>query len=127
MNRTEILSFINKNPICSVATSNNNIPSVRIMRIIRADESGILFNTKRFKDSYRELTENPCVELCFYNPAEDIQIRVWGEVVPVEELTIREKIVEEFPKLNRIVEEHGIDVIVPFLLKKWEFKMCGRH
>jgi len=110
-----------------MATANNNVPSVRIMRIIRADETGIMFNTKRFKDSFTDLTVNPRVELCFYNPAEDIQIRVWGSVVPVENAAVREQIVNDFPKLNRIVEEHGIDVIVPFVLVDWKFKVCGRH
>lgn len=127
MNRVEILHFINQNPVCSVATSNNNIPSVRFMRIIRADDEGIVFNTKRFKNSFDDLTTNPRVELCFYNPAEDIQIRVWGTVQQIEDQSLKEQIVENFPKLNRIVEEHGIDVIVPFNLKEWEFKICERY
>jgi len=58
LNRKEILSFITNNPVCHIATSKDNIPSVRIMRILQAKEEGILFNTKRFKDSCKDLCVN---------------------------------------------------------------------
>jgi uncharacterized pyridoxamine 5'-phosphate oxidase family protein len=37
MTKTEILEFINANPTCYFATSENNKPRVRGMRMYRAD------------------------------------------------------------------------------------------
>ena len=80
MTNAEILEFVKQNPVFCLATSDNNIPHVRTMMICKADENGIVFNTKSFKDSYKELENNPNVEMCFYNSKKDIQIRIFGKV-----------------------------------------------
>lgn len=127
MDKRDVIEFIRENPVCSLATAINNQPFVRIMRVIRADENGIVFNTKRFKPSFKELTENPQVEFCFYCEKKDIQIRVRGTVSSLEDLTMKKQIVSDFPKLTRVVEKHGIETIVPFTLKTWDYKICTRH
>ncbi len=127
MNKSEVLDFINENPVFHLATSLNNRPYVRIMRVIQADENGILFNTKRYKDSFQQLTHNSSVELCFYNEIKDIQIRVSGNAIASEEQELKEKIVTNFPKLQAIIEEHGFSAIVPFILTEWTFTLCTRH
>jgi len=50
MTKTEILEFINANPTCYLATSENNKPRVRGMRMYRADGKGIIFQTSNVKD-----------------------------------------------------------------------------
>ena len=127
MNTQEVLKFINENPVCYIASAQNNIPSVRIMRILEANENGIMFNTKKYKKSFMEMSENPNIEMCFYNSKKDIQIRVFGKVEEIEDLTVKQNIVCNYPKLNHIVAKRGYEAIVPFILRKWQVKHCTRH
>ena len=45
MNREEIIPFLNRNPVCHLATVEGGKPRVRGMFMYRADEQGLLFHT----------------------------------------------------------------------------------
>ena len=74
MTKTEILEFFNDNPICYLATLEKNKPHVRVMRMNRADEKGIIFQTVDGKDLPKQLMETPNVEVCFYSLEKNLQI-----------------------------------------------------
>ena len=114
MTKTEILEFINANPTCYLATSENNKPRVRGMRMYRADGKGIIFQTSNVKDLYKQLKENPQVELCFFNNEKNIQIRVSGKATFVDDLDLKKEIVEKRPFLKPWVEKKGFDMIIVF-------------
>ena len=80
MNKVEILDFLNSNPVCHLATIDGDQPRVRGMLMYRADENGILFHTGSFKDLYKQMQQNPNVELCFSSADSSKQVRVSGEV-----------------------------------------------
>lgn len=126
MTNAEILEFVKQNPVFYLATSDNNIPHVRAMMVCKADENGIIFNTKSFKDSYKELEDNPNVEMCFCNSKKDIQIRIFGKVKLINSIELKKEIVEKFPILQSLVNENGYDVIIPYCLKNWEAKVWDR-
>ena len=84
MNKREILKFLNANPVCYLATSVNNKPYVRGMRMVSADEKGLIFQTQDWKDLSKQMKANPSVEVCFYNMKENIQIRVAGKAKLLE-------------------------------------------
>ena len=84
MTKTEILEFLNANPPCYLATSGHNKPHVRAMRMHRADEKGIIFQTVDGKDLPKQLTENPHVEVCFYN----MKTHNWGLPLTFDKFTI---------------------------------------
>ncbi len=125
--KSDVLAFINRNPLFHLATAIENRPFVRIMRVISADSNGIIFNTKRYKKSYEQLCSNSSVELCFYNGDDDIQIRVWGRAEPSSDSALVDKIVFDFPKLEGVIEKHGIEAIAPFVIEKWDYEVCTRH
>jgi uncharacterized pyridoxamine 5'-phosphate oxidase family protein len=114
MTKTEILEFINANPTCYLATSENNKPHVRGMRMYRADGKGIIFQTSNVKDLCKQLNENPNVELCFFSNEKNIQIRISGKVTFVDDLDLKKEIVEKRPFLKPWVEKKGFDMIVVF-------------
>ena len=114
MTKTEILEFINANPTCYLATSENNKPHVRGMRMYRADGKGIIFQTSNVKDLCKQLNENPHVELCFFNNEKNIQIRISGKATFVNDLDLKKEIVEKRPFLKPWVEKKGFDMIVVF-------------
>jgi len=117
MTKSEILEFINKNPVFFLATQDGEQPHVRGMMMVEADENGILFNTGKPKDVYRQLSANPLVELCFYNAEEMKQIRIIGKVELMDEMNIKEKVLEKFPFLKPLVEKEGYDVLAPYYLR----------
>ncbi len=114
MNKTEILEFLNANPICYLATSVRNKPYVRAMRMVSADEKGLIFQTVDGKDLPKQMTENPSVEVCFYNMKENVQIRVTGKAILLEDLDLKKKIAEQRPFLKPLIEKKGFDVMPVF-------------
>lgn len=114
MTKTEILEFLNANPTCYLATSENNKPHVRVMRIYRADKKGIIFQTVDGKDLPQQLRENPNVEVCFYNLEKNLQVRVSGKATLVEDIELKKEIAEKRPFLKPWIEKKGFDVIPVF-------------
>ena len=114
MTKTEILEFINANPTCYFATSVNDKPHVRGMRMYLADGKGIIFQTSNVKDLYKQLKENPYVELCFHSNERNIQIRISGKTTFLNDLDLKKEIVEKRPFLKPWVEKKGFDMIIVF-------------
>jgi pyridoxamine 5'-phosphate oxidase len=117
MTKEEVLEFIRKNPVFSLATAEDNRPHVRQMMLYQADENGIIFNTGENKDLYRQLCANPQVEICFYNPRENTQIRIEGTVEVLEDLELKKRIVKDRPFLKEWVDKEGYDVLIVYCLK----------
>jgi pyridoxamine 5'-phosphate oxidase len=117
MNKDEILAFLNANPSCHLATVEGDKPHVRSIRIHRADESGIIIETGTMKDLYRQLSQNPNVELCFNNYQQDIQVRVSGAVEAVDDVGLKDEIIAQRPFLKQRVEEGGYEAMAVYRLK----------
>lgn len=126
MKQSDILHFINEHPLFYLATSEDNIPRVRIMRACIADKRGIFFNTKKNKESYRQLQKNPYIEMCFFDSHREIQIRISGKAEIIDEKNIKEEIVNKFSILQALVETDGYDIIAPVVLKQGVAKIWTR-
>ncbi|HOY30343.1 MAG TPA: pyridoxamine 5'-phosphate oxidase family protein [Bacteroidales bacterium] len=108
--REEILDFIRKNPLAFVATMDHDQPRVRGIMTYKTDEQGIVFNTGKNKDFYRQLIANPKVELCFYS--NHIQVRVTGIVTETDEdLALKKEIVASRPFMQPWIEAAGYEII----------------
>jgi len=117
MKKEEIFEFIRKNPVFALATTEDNKPHVRNMMLYRADENGIIFNTGENKDVHRQLQANPQVELCFYSPDQQLQIRIEGTVEVLEDIELKKQVVEDFPFLKEWVDRKGYEVLIVYCLK----------
>jgi pyridoxamine 5'-phosphate oxidase len=119
MNKSEILEFLNANPVFHLATVEGSRPHVRGMYLYRADENGIVFHTGKMKDIYKQLSANPNVEMSFNNGKfEDlIQIRVNGAVELVEDLDLKKEIVHKREFLKPWVERDGYESLAVYRLK----------
>jgi len=112
MSRDEILQFINSNPTCCLATSENDQPHVRVIGIYRADKNGIIFQTWKKKDLYRQIQANSDIEICFSNQEKDKQIRVKGKVVINKDEYLKKEIIEARPFLKPWIEKMRLDMLV---------------
>ena len=112
MNREQILGFLNANPVCYLATCEGSQPRVRGMMMYRADSSGLIFHTGKFKALSKQLLANKQVEVCFNS--KDAQVRVAGVVEIVEDMSLKKEIVEARPFMKPWIEKHGYDLLVVF-------------
>jgi pyridoxamine 5'-phosphate oxidase len=112
MNKQEIVSFLNANPVCYLATAEGDKPHVRAMGMYKADERGVLIQLSTVKEMYREITGNPKVELCFNGGGK--QVRVSGTAEFIEDRGLKEEVVNARPFLKKLVEAEGLDVIKVF-------------
>lgn len=85
--------------------------------LYRADEEGIIFNTGENKDVHRQLAANPKVEMCFYSPQDERQVRIEGTVEVLEDLELKKQIVKDYPFLKEWVDSKGYDVLIVYCLK----------
>ena len=114
MTKEEVLEFIKKNPVFSLATTDGNQPHTRMIMMYRADENGIIFTTGRDKDVNRQLQANPAVEMCFYGGEQNCQVRIDGLAMAIDDLELKKQIVEDFPFLKPMVEERGYEVLITY-------------
>jgi uncharacterized pyridoxamine 5'-phosphate oxidase family protein len=117
MDKREILAFINKNPVASMATIdiNGGKPHVRAMRTYSADEDGIVFNMETPKDVYKELSKNPEVELCYF--AGGTQIRISGRMEELTDPALKRNHAINRPILQPGVAKEGLDYVGIFILR----------
>jgi len=116
MTKEEILEFVTKNPVCSLATIDGNQPRVRTIMLYKADENGIIFCTGRDKAMNKQLQANPAAELCFYNTEQGLQVRIEGAVEMLDDLELKKKVLEAFTFLKPWVESQGYEVMICYRL-----------
>lgn len=117
MNTVEIMDFVRANPYCALATIEAGEPRVRMVMILRADEHGILFNTGVTKDLYKQIEANTAVELCFFSPADRLQVRIRGRFSLQRDAETHALVLEKLPFLKPMVEAQGTDLLAPYVLK----------
>ena len=92
MEKEQVFEIINRNPVMFLATVEGAEPRVRGMMLYKADESGIVFHTGPYKDVYRQIIENPNVQICFYDAAQNIQVRIRGVLEKIDDRSVKEEI-----------------------------------
>ena len=115
MTREEILRFLNKNPVCHLATLENGRPRVRGMFMYRADEQGLLFHTGAGKSLARQVQNGAPVEVCFNS--DDLQVRIAGVAEIVDDLALKKEIVSARPFMQPWIEKYGYALLVVFRVK----------
>jgi uncharacterized pyridoxamine 5'-phosphate oxidase family protein len=114
---------MNENSSAVVATSEDNIPHLRIIWTVKSDEKGVLFHTGKMKPFYGQLVKNPHVEMCFMNPDKSIQIRVSGLARQLEDESLKQELLEKRTFLKDIERKTGsLDFLSLFMLEK-----CRAH
>jgi uncharacterized pyridoxamine 5'-phosphate oxidase family protein len=127
MDKQEVFDFIKANPRSFLATIEGDVPRVRGMGIPRADEKGIVIQTVTLKDVYKQLCDNPNVELCFNDFDSHAQLRVSGKAELLNDPDLLKEILEERPFLKGIADKHGKEAVALFIVKhgraaKWTMK-----
>jgi len=95
----KIIEFVTQNPVCTLATVENDQPHVRgfLSNII---EHKIYFTTSTHKRVGRELFQNQKVELCYLNADSSVMLRITAKVVFEKSLEMKQKLIDEKPYLK---------------------------
>ncbi len=110
--RDEVLQFLNRNPVCHLATLEDGHPRVRGMFMYRADESGLIFHTGTSKALARQVQTGAPVEVCFNDS--DVQVRVSGVAELLEDEALKKEIVSARPFMQSWIETYGIELLLVF-------------
>jgi uncharacterized pyridoxamine 5'-phosphate oxidase family protein len=113
MNIQDCIKFTNENPICYLATVDNDQPRVRALGFWFADETGFYFQTGSIKEIPAQLKNNPKTEVCFYKHEgmTGTMLRISGKVEFVDDIKLREKVMNDRPFLKSFgltVESPGL-------------------
>jgi len=102
MDIQDCIKFTNGNPICSLATVENDQPRVRVLGFWFADETGFYFQTSTIKEIPNQLKMNPKTEVCFYKHEGMIgtMLRISGKVEFLTDSKLMEKVLIERPFLK---------------------------
>jgi uncharacterized pyridoxamine 5'-phosphate oxidase family protein len=102
MNIQDCIKFTNENPICYLATVDNDQPRVRALGFWFADETGFYFQTSTLKEIPNQLKKNPKTEVCFYKHEGMIgtMLRISGEVEFINDSKLKEKVIIDRPFLK---------------------------
>jgi uncharacterized pyridoxamine 5'-phosphate oxidase family protein len=115
MNFEECIRFANDHPICSIATVDGDQPRVRMFGLWFADNDGFYFSAPKAGDTYRQLTVNPKVELCFYVPPDTLSgqegsmdmgtvMRASGTGEFLDDESLKQRLLAERPFLQSLTE-----------------------
>ena len=106
-------------PASFMATVDGGNPRVRAMHTALAETAGLTSCTGVNKDVHRQLVANPSVELAYWDPKAGVQVRVRGEMLQLNDLDLKKRIVDEvFTFLKPTVEQFGYDVLSLFRLAR---------
>jgi len=114
MTKNEIFTFLTNNPVCFLATATDNQPHVRGMMLYRADDTGIIFHTVAGKEMVAQLHANPAIEICTYNPQEQIQLRVSGTAEFFDDLALKQEMVAQYPFMQPLIDKCGYEGLLLF-------------
>lgn len=103
MDFSECMEFANANPVTYIATMDGDQPRVRAFAMWFADATGFYYHTGTPKAVWQQLTENPKVELCFYDPGDaGRMMRIAGAVEFLDDPALKERLVRDRPWLLQI-------------------------
>ena len=110
--RDEVLQFLNRNPVCHLATVEDGRPRVRGMFMYRADESGLIFHTGTNKALAKQVQSGAPVEVCFHNS--DVQVRVSGVAAMADDEALKKEIIAARPFMQSWIDKYGAEMLLVF-------------
>lgn len=110
----DCIDFSNQNPICYLATAEDDQPHVRALGSWFADETGFYFQTGSAKEFPGQLRKNPKAEICIYKHEGMLgtMLRISGKVEFLNDPVLKKRVLHERPFLKSF----GLTVDSPELI-----------
>lgn len=109
----EVLEFLEKAGVYYLATARANKPYVRPFGTINLYEDKLYIQTGKVKSCYKEMVDNPFVEIsAFYNGS---WIRISAKVVSDDRMEAKKSMLDKYPDLRKMYDENDKNTIVLYL------------
>ncbi len=102
LNIDDCIKFANENPVCFLATVDEDQPRVRALGFWFADKTGFYFQSGTVKRLVGQLEKNKKTEVCFYHHDDMVgtMMRITGEIEFINNFKLKERVLEERPFLK---------------------------
>jgi pyridoxamine 5'-phosphate oxidase len=104
MELKDVYEFANINPLCYLATVEEDQPRVRAFVMWYAGDKGFYFHTSAEKEVFKQIVSNPKVEVCFYATQSGAMMRAAGKAVVLNDLEMKKRLLEDLPYIKQMVE-----------------------
>jgi len=112
----ELLNLLKENPVQYFATvGQDNKPKVRPFQFMIEQDGKLWFCTNNTKVVYNEMKNNPNVEVCVCTQKFE-WLRLSGKATFVDDLSIKEKIIEYSPLVKNLYKEATNPIFKVFYL-----------
>ena len=101
----EVYRFLKENPIFYVATMDGDQPRVRPFGVVAIFEGKLYLQTGNIKPVYKQMMDNPKIELCTTSKDGTKWLRVAATVVHDGRVEARRQMLEENPMLKKLYSE----------------------
>ena len=118
-----ILKFLHENPVFYFASVDGDKPRVRPFGFFMEHEGKLYFGMGKHKESYKQVVNNPNIEVCTTNP-EGQWIRIKGKAIFDESPDVQKKAFETMPMLKNIYNEKTGLTCANFYLSEGEAEIC---
>ena len=98
---SKLHEFLNEAGVFFLATEDGRQAKVRPLGAHIEQDGREYFTVGDFKEVYRQMTEDPLVEIAAFKPSERKWLRYTGRAVFVENSGVVEKVLEELPHLRK--------------------------
>jgi len=93
MNYNDILEFVTANPICTIATSDNNQPHVRAF-LTNIIDGKIYFTTSLDKKVGQQIVQNQLSELCYLSSDFSKMLRITTTIDILDNKNIKQHLID---------------------------------
>ena len=111
----KVVEFLQKNTLVFLATVDNGQPRVRPFQFLFGEEGRLYFCTANSKAVYRQLRENPRVELAVTSP-DYLTLRVQGNATFFNDIGLKARVLNENPMIKGIYKTPDNPVFELFYL-----------
>ena len=121
----EVLNYLNPQVNGFLATINEGFPDVRPFQLQFEENGRFIFCTHSTKNVYHQLVSYP--QVAFSVAAEDgTMIRLYGEVKFSEDLTLKQKVLDQQEKLKGIFKEATNPIFKVFYIDHGKVTMINK-
>lgn len=106
----EVQEFLKEAGVYYLATVDNGKPRVRPFGTMEIFEDKLYIQTGKSKDVYKQILDNPNVELCAFKDGK--WIRLSGELVPDDRVEAKKDMLDKNPSLRGMYNENDDNTIV---------------
>lgn len=115
----EVEKFLEENRMGSLATIENGRPRVRPWGFMMVEDGKYYFCTANNKNVYSQLKETPVIE--FTSTSKDmVTVRLSGEVIFTNDLSLKEKVLENSPQVKSIYQSADNPIFEIFYVEHGE-------